>query len=563
VFARLSGPEGLTSMHNTFARRHALAELAGAFTQGIPSDALERVTSSYLAEPDVHELDTVGADARYTTAGLLACEREIIGSADCRRADDVGVLAGEVVDRALQLHGLRLNPDQEAAVRSLTSSGHGIDVVEALAGTGKTTMIGAITDCYRLAGWQVIGTAPTGRAARQLRETAHIPAATMHALLAELGRAAGFRFRTVLVIDEAGMAPTRITSQILACADRANVKVIAVGDPGQLGSVQAGGWLAALTHRHPGPALREVVRQRDPRERAALEALHDGNPDPYLAVKRNAIAFHAGEAEAVDALVDQWDTAALEHGLPAAVMIARDNGTREQLNAAARVRLKQTHRLPITGVVIGGREFTLGDRVIARRNDRRLDVDNGTVATVVAADPINQRVTVSTDSGEVRELGADYVAAHLEHAYALTAHGTQGTTVTWAGVIGHPHEFTREWAYTALSRAREQTTLHVIAQPGRHGPRPPAVDRPGDRAPTEAMTALRRAMVEADSEPLALEHAPGLKHIRPSVARQAELDRLAEADLRRALRLTDGPAFPSLRRSWSQTTAPSPPRMTR
>ena len=279
VFARLSGPEGLTSMHNTFARRHALAELAGRFTQGTSIGALEHVTSSYLAEPDVHELDTAGTDTRYTTADLLACERQIIGSADRRQADGVGTLAPEVVDNALQLHDLRLNEDQAAAVRSLTSSGHGFEVVEALAGTGKTTMIGAIADCYRLARWQTIGTAPTGRAARQLRETAHIPAATMHALLRELQRTGGFRLRTVLVIDEAGMAPTRFTSEILAYAERANVKVIAVGDPGQLGSVEAGGWLGALSRRHPGPKLGEVVRQQDPKERAALEALHDGNPD--------------------------------------------------------------------------------------------------------------------------------------------------------------------------------------------------------------------------------------------------------------------------------------------
>jgi hypothetical protein len=38
VSDRLSGPTGLTERHNTFARRHALAELAGAFEQGVRSD---------------------------------------------------------------------------------------------------------------------------------------------------------------------------------------------------------------------------------------------------------------------------------------------------------------------------------------------------------------------------------------------------------------------------------------------------------------------------------------------------------------------------------------------
>ena len=81
-------------------------------------------------------------------------------------------------------------------------------------------------------------------------------------------------------------------------------------------------------------------------------------------------------------------------------------------------------------------------------------------------------------------IAEDDVAAAM-----VAAHGAQGATVAWAGVIGRPREFTREWAYTALSRAREQTTLHVIAQPGRHGPRPSAVDKARDHVRAEAMTA--------------------------------------------------------------------------
>jgi AAA domain len=63
--------------------------------------------------------------------------------------------------------------------------------------------------------------------------------------------------------------------------------VIAVGDSGQLASVQAGGWFTALTRQRSGPELREVLRQRDPAEREALAALHDGSPEVYLEHKAN------------------------------------------------------------------------------------------------------------------------------------------------------------------------------------------------------------------------------------------------------------------------------------
>jgi ATP-dependent exoDNAse (exonuclease V) alpha subunit len=88
--------------------------------------------------------------------------------------------------------------------------------------------------------------------------------------------------RCVVVLDEAGMAPTRSTAALLELAARARAKVIAVGDPGQLASVQAGGWLRAVGRGLGAHRLTEVMRQRDPDERRALEALHEREPHRYL-----------------------------------------------------------------------------------------------------------------------------------------------------------------------------------------------------------------------------------------------------------------------------------------
>lgn len=547
---RLSGPQGLTEMHNTFARRHALAEIAGAFGQGITASGLEATTTRYLDCPNVRALGAGRDDeGRYTTVGLLACEREIVDGAERRGAEQTGVLSGELVDSVLARSDPVLNDDQAAAVRAIASSGRGIDAIQALAGTGKTTMIGALAAGYALAGFRVIGAAPTGRAARQLRNVAQIPATTMHSLLSELERTGRFAPRTVLVLDEAGMAPTRITAKLFARAEQLGVKVIAVGDPGQLGPVEAGGWLAAICDRQHGPELREVMRQRDLEERAALESLREGEPGRYLAHKRDAITVHATEAGALHALLAQWRAAQHEHGRKNAVMLARDNQSRERLNRAAREQLKRHGALPASGVLVAGREYAPGDRVIARRNDRRLDVDNGMLATVVNVDARADRMRVKTDSGQLRDLDLGYAAAHVEHAYALTAHAAQGATVSWAGVIGRPEEFTREWAYTALSRARDQTVLHVIAEPSarererdQYGPVVP------DRGTANTARALHRAMTRSESEPLALDQIqPGSQLTRrlaaANAARQRALERLAEQDVRDALARPHPPAF--------------------
>jgi hypothetical protein len=86
VSERLSGPSGLTERHSTFARRHALAELAGAFEQGVPIEQLEQATDAYLAGAGVVEL-TGKDEPRYTTTELLAHETELIESASQRRTE--------------------------------------------------------------------------------------------------------------------------------------------------------------------------------------------------------------------------------------------------------------------------------------------------------------------------------------------------------------------------------------------------------------------------------------------------------------------------------------------
>ena len=148
----------------------------------------------------------------------------------------------------------------------------------------------------------------------------------------------------------------------------------------------------------------------------------------------------------------------------------------------------------------------VGDRVICRRNDQHVDVDNGTRGTVRHVDPA--RIMLETDAGTVRALPASYVAEHVEHAYALTGHGMQGGTVEWAGVVAEPRDLTRGWSYTALSRARATTRLHV------HGEQDERPDDPGEREPrppldrAAAVKRLAARMLVRDDEDLAVDQLP-------------------------------------------------------
>lgn len=338
------------------------------------------------------------------------------------------------------------------------------------------------------------------------------------------------------------MAPTRLSAHLLAHAELAGAKVIAVGDPAQLGSVEAGGWLATLTRQQGGPALRQVMRQRHQDEQQALQALRDGDPAAYLEHKQNEITVHETEVSALVKLTDTWYEAQLRHGRRGAVMIARDNLNRERLNRVARAKLKHDHVLSQDDMIVGGRGYALGDRVIARRNDRRHDIDNGSLATVIAIDPQTGSMVLETDSGQPRALDAAYVADYLEHAYALTAHGAQGGTFQWAGVTRRPGEFTREWAYTALSRAREQTTIHLISQRSeRERERDEYAPAEPDLEPQETLDRLSRAMARSETEPLAIEHAPATEAQPRAVLRGNHVPEPNGLDLLRRGRISRGP----------------------
>jgi ATP-dependent exoDNAse (exonuclease V) alpha subunit len=419
-------------------------------------------------------------------------------------------------------------------------------------------VLAGLARLYESVGYHVIGVAPTGRAARELGEAAGIPAFTSHRLLSELEEAGGFADRTVVLFDEAGSAPTRPSAQLLAAAERAGAKVIDAGDTGQLPSVAAGGWFAVTAERLGGPELRQVMRQRDPAERDALEALHDSDPEPYIALKRDqaALTVHGREVEALAGLLRDWDQARREHGIAQAVMIARDNATREILNNCARQLLARDGTLSAEGVMIADQEFRVGDRVIARRNDRHRDIDNGTLAQIVEVDRLTGELTVLTDAGQRRLLDASYVAEHLEHAYALTGHGARGATVEWAGVIGRPSEFTREWAYTALTRARGATRIYAIAeatarQRERERHAPPEPERPT----TEALDAMKSTMRRREAEALAIEaiEPADLRTTARPRAPRLPLTELAEAGAEQASStssiwrspsdLTSGPAW--------------------
>ncbi len=215
VGAFLAGPAGLTVRRNSFEARHAVAELAAAHPHGAGADEVERAVEQFLTRKDVVAFPGGSGERRYTTASLLACERRLVVDAMRGQGSGTGAVPAKVVDGALGSLPTRLSDEQAAVVRAIATGGNAVDVVEALAGTGKNTVAGALAAVYERAGYRVVGAAPTGRAARELSSRAGVPASTLHRLADHLGHGEAFGLGpSVLIVDEAGMAPTRVSASV-------------------------------------------------------------------------------------------------------------------------------------------------------------------------------------------------------------------------------------------------------------------------------------------------------------------------------------------------------------
>jgi conjugative relaxase-like TrwC/TraI family protein len=457
---KLVGRNGLTAHQNTFTEADATCALLDAAPLGM-REGLRSNLQRLLARDEVVSL----AGDLYTTRALLAREREIVQSAKRRRSSSASVLDTQLVEGVLDRHSY-LNDSQRRAVRSVTKSGHGIENIEAMAGTGKTTVLGVIAEAYREAGHDVQGLAPSARAAREL-ESVGIESRTHHSLVLALQRGYGLSTErpTVLLADEHSMTGTFVWCEILSAAEAYGAKVIQVGDSGQLPAVEPGGSFAAISNAFGAERLTEVVRQRELAERRALKALHEARPDPFVFyhARKGTLNTYQDSEEAILAAVSSWWRAQEDTSVDEILLIAFSRTTREALNEKAREILEREGLLAGKVLVAAdGTQIQAGERVIARQNDYGLGIENGTRGTVADVDTDAHGLRLFTDDGCDIYIEKDYLdRGALEHAYAITGHMSQGTTVEEAIVVGSPKDFTREWAYTVSSRAKETTQLHI------------------------------------------------------------------------------------------------------
>jgi hypothetical protein len=270
----------------TFTTPELVQAVAGSLPVGGTADEVLELAEKPARSPGVELVehgDTPGRPARFTTRELLAVEREAVELALAGRNVAVPQPERRALAEALMLTGNDLTGEQRMLGHEAATRPDRVVCVVGVAGSGKTLALRALADAYRGIDVTVLGAAPSGRAADELQNATGIPSRTLHRLLLDAQRDEALPSRCVLVVDEAGMAETRVLAPLLRAVDRAEGKLLLIGDPAQLPAVGAGGLYQALCDRLDALELAGNRRQRDPLEREALARLRAGEPERYLA----------------------------------------------------------------------------------------------------------------------------------------------------------------------------------------------------------------------------------------------------------------------------------------
>ncbi|MCZ2807553.1 relaxase domain-containing protein [Modestobacter sp. VKM Ac-2983] len=418
----------------------------------------------------------------------------------------------------------RLDPGQAATAAALAGN-RPLVVVEGAAGAGKTTTLAAARRRLEDQGRRLTVVTPTLKAARvaaaEVGATAGSAAwlAFQHGwrwtddgawtrltpgeadpatgqLYAGPGKNARLRPGDILVVDEAGMLDQDTARALLVVADEHDVRVTLLGDRHQIAAVGRGGVLDLAVRRVEPAAHVTLYRvHRFTRTDQAGQTVPDTEyADLTLAMRDGADPDGAFDALAARGYVRlHADAAALREALAALAAELHRRGeqtaivvdTREQaaeLGAAIRERLVADGRVEDTRVAVtgAGQRIGAGDRIATRRNDRVLGVANRNVWTVTAVGSSGALAVVPADVTPTRAVPADvtpgvtpagagervlpagYVTAHVELAYASTAYGVQGDTVTTAHVVIGEHTGAAS-AYVGMTRGRTANTAHLVA----------------------------------------------------------------------------------------------------
>lgn len=412
------------------------------------------------------------------------------------------------IDEAVLADGLaRLFTDDAQRRAGEVAVRRQLSVVAGGPGTGKTTTVARIAALLVEQGAGLIAlAAPTGKAAARLEEAVHAEAASLDASAEARATVAGLRAKTlhrllgwrshtrfrhgrgnrlphdVVIVDETSMVSLSMMASLVA-AVRPGSRLVLVGDPGQLTSVEAGAVLGDIV---ASPALADgvVVLERVHRFAGGIAelstAIAAGDEDTVIDLLLAGLDDVVWvDADAALASVDELDEVRELAVASAADVVAgaQAGDAVRALSALESFRLLCAHRRGPHGATTWmwelerwlaegvpgfdpGSEWYVGRPLLVTENDYGLKLYNGDTGVVIAVG--DDRVEAAFERGGEPVRFSPTRLGAVDTVYAMTIHKSQGSQFGTVAVVlpdAASAMLTRELLYTAVTRARERVVL--------------------------------------------------------------------------------------------------------
>ncbi len=386
-----------------------------------------------------------------------------------------------ILEESLQV---TYNLDQKKAV--LNALENRITIISGGPGTGKTTIINAITKMYieinKLAPIEILShialLAPTGRAAKKLAESTHIPAMTIHRYLKWNKDTNDFGVNeynknnhALIIVDEVSMIDTHLFAALLKGIN-SNIQLILVGDTFQLPSVGAGLVLNDLVKSNlfSYNPLEHIYRQSANSYIAYLaKEIKEHNLSENFTQKHDDYNFLEVPSSNITNIIKEICDKSLEKGLKLddiqilAPMYKGENGI-DNLN----VKLQELFNPPVKekkGIKYFDITYRENDKVLQLVNNPDCNVYNGDIGYIAKIETKlipkkKEIITIDFDGNYVEYAKEDLYM--IKHAYAITIHKSQGSE--FAHVImpiskNYYKMLYNKLIYTGVSRAKKSLVI--------------------------------------------------------------------------------------------------------
>ncbi|MEC8614739.1 MAG: AAA family ATPase [Verrucomicrobiota bacterium] len=455
-----------------------------------------------------HNQENLGV--AYQLPATAGAEKRI-ADAIARISQTESILPSIKVDAAVEWAqsraGFELAEQQTVALKNTFSTK--VSVITGGPGTGKTTILRAVTDIIRAKRARLCLASPTGRAAQRLAEASGTAASTIHRLLKYDAVTHSFTHNEenplpcdFLILDEASMLDTRLAASLFQ-AIPSGAHLLLVGDADQLPSVGAGNVLGDLMAAPPAKVTRLDTIYRQGKESGIVTTAHailkgEAHPGMTLSSLRDldpskdftfieaeqpeqclqAIKYLAKEyipkSHNIDPTRDLQIMSPMHRGSGGIAILNTE--LQEALNPkpiaesrlrsdpdyapAAQTHFRENTRKPLpVEIEYGSSTFRIGDKVIQTRNNYDKNVYNGDTGIIKAIAADSSGITVEFDErieytkGELSE---------IQHAYAISIHKSQGSEYPVAIIPLLKQHFLllqRNLVYTGITRARRKVYI--------------------------------------------------------------------------------------------------------